>query len=88
MYGSSLGSWPSCDGLFLRLSARLADEARLSSELLGLQGMLDLLMASAAAAAPPVASGGGSSAGGRGRRGAGSSGVGGQDASAAGDLDA
>ena len=45
LYGPQLGSWPTCDRLFARLSTKLADEAKLSKELLGLQGMLDLLMA-------------------------------------------
>ena len=52
IYGPQLGSWPTCDRLFARLSAKLADEARLSKELLGLQGMLDLLMACASSATP------------------------------------
>lgn len=100
IYGSSLGSWPSCDSLFLRLSNRLAEEARLCKELLGLQGMLDLLMASAAAASSvafqPAASSSSSLAAGGSRAkakgltaGSGAAGVriSGQDASAAGELE-
>ena len=69
LYGAQLGTaMPTCDGLFMRLSARLGDEARLSKQLLGLQGMLDLLMASSAASsgagAALAAAAAGSAAGG------------------------
>jgi hypothetical protein len=61
---------PTCDGLFMRLAGRLAAEARLSKQLLGLQGMLDLLMASSAAssgagAALAAAAAGSAASGGR-----------------------
>lgn len=60
---------PTCDGLFMRLAGRLAAEARLSKQLLGLQGMLDLLMASSAASsgAGAALAAAGSAAGGGGR---------------------
>lgn len=83
IYGPALGTLPTCDGLFLRLSSKLAAEARLSKDLLGLQGMLDLLMASSAASSG-AASAAQSAAAGRGARGGH---VTGQDASASGDLD-
>lgn len=66
LYAPVIGSSAGIDALFDRLQARLREEARLASGLLGLQGALDMLMAAAASAAvpPPPAAGGGGGGGG------------------------
>ena len=57
MYAPVIGQSASTDARFHRLARRLADEASLASELLGLQGQVDLLLAAST-------SGGGGGAGG------------------------